>query len=132
MIGVVSLWKRRSKPRWDPDVVEAMKGVHNFRVHTSPTMIASCLWDCGEDDLAERALTMTPEEHAAIQRIEAMYEDSNYPLPVEGQRISHRHVTALAAIAYFEGRLRPLAQTRSRPTKQRPARFNPEPPDPAS
>jgi hypothetical protein len=125
------MWKRTA-PRWDREVREAMKGVENFRVHASPSLIAACLWDCGEDALAERALEMTADQHAAIQRIAAVYENANYPLPVEGQRITHRHVDALAAVSYFEGSLRPLAQTRSRPAKQRPARFNPEPPDPAS
>jgi hypothetical protein len=118
------MWKRAA-PCWDRDVLEAMKGVDDFSVSTSPTVIAACLWDCGEDALAERALAMTADVHAAIQRIQAVYEDSNYPLPVQGQRITHRHVSALAAIAYFEGRLRPLAQTRRRPEKLRPARFNP-------
>lgn len=112
--------------RWDRDVREAMKGRSNFSVHTSVTLIAACLWDCGEDELADRALAMTADDHAAIQRIEAVYEDRNYPLPVEGQRISHRHVSALAAVAYFEGSLRPLARVRSRPRSQRPERFNSE------
>jgi hypothetical protein len=88
-------------------------------------LIAASLWDCGEDALAERALAMTPEDHDAIQRIQAVYEDPTYSLPIEGQRITHRHVSALAAIAYFEGRLRPLARTRRRPETSRPARFNP-------
>ena len=129
------MWKRAA-PRWDRDVREAMKGRDNFRVSTSPSLMAACLWDCGEDALAERALTMTPEEHEAIQRIEAVYENTDYPLPVEGQRTTHRHVTALAAVAYFEGSLRPLARARARPAKLRPARYkpeyNPRPPDPAS
>jgi hypothetical protein len=88
-------------------------------------MIAACLWDCGEDALAERALAMSADEHVAIQRIQAVYENPAYPLPVAGQRITHRHATALAAIAYFEGRLRPLARARRRPESLRPARFDP-------
>jgi hypothetical protein len=118
------MWKR-STDRWAPDVREAMKGRRNFRVETSRDLIAAALWDLGEDELAERALAMTPDDHAAIQRIEAVYEDPAYPLPIAGQRITHRHVTALASVAYFEGRLRPLARTRRRPERLRPARFNP-------
>jgi hypothetical protein len=121
---------RIARVRRDRDVREAMKGRANFSVHTSISMIAACLWDCGEDELAERALAMSADDHAAIQRIQAVYEDRNYPLPVEGQRITHRHVAALAAVAYFEGSLRPLARARRRPQKQRPARFTPEPPSP--
>jgi len=105
-----------------------MKGRPNFKVHTSASMVATCLWDCGEDHLADRALAMSPGDLAAIQRIEAVYEDPNYPLPVGGQKITHRHVSALAAVAYFEGSLRPLARSRRRPEKQRPERFQPEPP----
>jgi len=106
-----------------------MKGRANFRVHVSVTMIAACLWDCGEDEMADLALTMSTDEHSAIQRIAAVYAHPDYPLPVVGQRITHRHVNALAAIAYFEGRLRPLARNRSRPQNDRPVRFSPDPPD---
>jgi len=109
-----------------------MKGRPNFQVRSSPSLVAACLWDCGEDALADRALAMTADDLAAIQRIEAVYEDPSYALPVEGQRITHRHVSALAAVAYFEGSLRPLARARRRPEKLRPARFSPQPPDPAS
>ena len=108
-----------------------MKGRSNFRVDVSPRTIAASLWDCGEDALADRALAMSSDEHAAILRIQAVYEDPTYPLPVAGQRITHRHVSALAAVAYFEGTLRPLAQARRRPEKLRPARFDPEARDPA-
>ena len=108
-----------------------MTGRPSFQVRTSARLVAACLWDCGEDALAERALSMTADDLAAIERISAVYEDPSYPLPVEGQQITHRHVSALAAVAYFEGSLRPLARTRRRPARQRPARFDPQPPDPA-
>ena len=113
-------------------MLAAMEGRGNFRVRSSRSTIAACLWDCGEDELADRALTMTPREHAAIQCIEAAYEDPDYPLPVVGQRITHRHVAAFAAIAYFEGSLRPLARSRRRPEKSRPERFRPGAPDPGT
>lgn len=105
--------------RWAPDVREAMLGVANFQV----SAIAGCLWDFGEDELAERALAMSADDHAAILRIAAVYENPLYPLPVVGRNITHGHVNALAAIAYFEGALRPLAQNRRRPQKNRPDRF---------
>ena len=124
-------WKRTGS-RWDRDVREAMKGRPNFQVHFSPSVLAACLWDCGEDTLAERALAMTTDDLAAIQRVAAVYDDPSYPLPIEGQRITNRHVMALAAVAYFEGSLRPLVQTRRRPEKLRPARFNPVSPEVAS
>ena len=106
-----------------------MKGLPNFRVHVSRSSVGASLWDFGEDDLAARALTMSDEDHQAIQRICAVYENPSYQLPREG-RIAHMHVSAFAAIAYFEGSLRPLARTRRRPQKDRPERFRPLPPDP--
>ena len=90
--------------------------------------MAASLWDYGEDDLAGRSAAMSDAELASIQRIAASYEDPDYPLPIEGQRITHNHVTALAAITFFEGALRPLARNRRRPQKYRPAAFHPEPP----
>jgi hypothetical protein len=123
------VWKPHAA-RWDRDVRKAMEGRSNFEVHTSISMVAASLWDCGEDELAERALAMSGDDHDAIQKIEAVYEDPDYPLPVVGQRITHRHVTALAAVAYFEGSLRPLARARRRPENQRPERFTPTPPGP--
>lgn len=106
--------------RWDRDVRAAMKGRPNFRVEFSRAVLATCLWDLGEDDLVERALTMSDDDLAAVQRIASVYEDPSYPLPREG-RIAHVHVNAFAAIAYFEGSLRPLARTSRRPQKDRPA-----------
>lgn len=116
--------------RWSPDVRQAMHGRARIRVQFSRTMAAACLWDFGEDELAERALVMTDGELGVIQRIAAVYEDPGYPLPITGQRISHGHVTALAAVAYFEGRLRPLARTRRRRNGERPSHLAPQPPDP--
>jgi hypothetical protein len=115
--------------RWDRDVRQAMKGVPNFRVYVSRASVAASLWDFGEDGLAERALAMSDEDLQAIHRICAVYEDPSYQLPREG-RIAHMHVNAFAAIAYFEGSLRPLARTRRRPEKDRPERFQHLPPDP--
>ena len=117
--------------RWTRDVRLAMNGRANFRVHFSESQTAASLWDYGEDELADRALTMTDDDLKAIQRIAATYEDPAYALPIEGQRITHNHVNAIAAIAYFEGRLRPLSRARRRPEKSRPVRFTPLPINPA-
>lgn len=106
---------------WDRDVRRAMRGVLGVQVHFSRHTAAQGLWDYGEDALAERALTLTDKELAAVQRIAAVYEDTAYPLPVQGTRITHRHVNALAVVTYVEGSLRPLARTRRRPEKNRPA-----------
>ena len=66
------------------------------------------LWDYGEDELVGRAVAMSDADLSRIQRIAAWYEAPGYPLPVEG-RVTHNHVTALAAITFYEGAVRPLA-----------------------
>lgn len=117
--------------RWDGEVRRAMKGRRNFRFRFSASQTAASLWDYGEDALARRALGMSDADLLAVQKIGATYEDPTYPLPIEGQRITHNHVIALAAVSYLEGRLRPLARNRRRPAKNRPPEFLPLPPSPS-
>jgi len=107
-----------------------LASVPSFNVYTSKSMVAASLWDYGEDDLADRALLMSDADLEGIERISAHFESPTYPLPMEGQRITHNHVSAFAAVMFFEGVLRPLSRTRRRPTKDRPARLTPHPPDP--
>jgi hypothetical protein len=111
------------------DLTELLHGRPHFHVFTSRSQLAAGLWDFGEDDLAARAVTLTDVELAAVERIAAWYEHPGYPLPVTG-RVTHRHVGALAAVTYLEGRIRPLARTRRRPERDRPAAYTPLPPDP--
>jgi hypothetical protein len=107
-----------------------MKGRANFHVHFSRSAVAASLWDYGDDKLADRAITMSNADLLSVQAIAAHYDDPAYPLPVTTTRITHNHVTALAAITYFEKDIRPLARTRRRPTGGRPTKFTPLPPDP--
>ena len=100
-----------------------------FRMHFSREMLASCAWDLGEDELAERALTLSDDKHAAIQRLAARYHDPSYPLPIVGQQVSTRHVIVLAGLTLVEGRLRAPARVRARPQRDRPERFTPTGPD---
>jgi hypothetical protein len=103
---------------------ELLKPRPGFSVHTPQRLIASALWDYGEDALARRALDTSEQERAQIETISAWYEKSDYPLPMTGQRITHNHVAAFAAITSFEGTVRPLTRTRRRPAKDRPTDFN--------
>jgi hypothetical protein len=107
-----------------------LKGGPNFRVHFSSSQVAASLWDYGEDELADHALAMTNNDLKGIQAIASNLEDPTFPLPIEGQRITHNHVMALAAVVLYEGELRPLPRTRRRAERDRPERFAPEPPDP--
>ncbi len=116
------------EPQADLDVL--MAGRSRFTVHFSKSQAAASLWDFGEDELAERALHMGDQDLHLIRNIAAHYESPSYPLPVQGSRITHNHVTALATVTYFEGQARPLARSRRRPAKNRPPRFTPVPPRP--
>jgi hypothetical protein len=122
----VRFLRRRPTPAEPKDL---LRGKSNFEVHTSKSIVAAALWSYGEDDLAVRARHMSDEELDAIEKISAWYEDPEFPLPVTGQRITHNHVGALAAIRLFEGQLRPLARSRRRPQKGLPPEYEPRPPD---
>jgi hypothetical protein len=122
----VSAFRRRGT---EPDeLARLLQGRPNLRVHVSKSLVAAALWDYGEDDLAARAIDMSAEDLSNIESISAWYEDPNYPLPLNGQRITHNHVNAFAAITLFEGAVRPLSRSRRRPQKDRPAAYLPLPP----
>lgn len=112
------------------ELKKLLRGKPHFKVRTSKSQVAAALWDYGEDELAARAIDMTDAELASIENISAWYEDPAYPLPMSGQRITHNHVNAFAAITLFEGRVRSLARTRRRPQRDRPDAFEPRPPSP--
>ena len=103
---------------------ELLKPRPQFTVHTPKALVASALWDYGEDGLVPRALVMSEDDRRRIDRISAWYEMPDYPLPLDGQRVTHNHVVALAAITLFEGGVRPLARNRRRPSKGRPPEFD--------
>lgn len=92
----------------------------SFRISFSRELTAASLWDFGEDHLMNRAMQMTVEDLNRVQELAAQYEDPSYPLPDPGQRVSHGHVIAYAAVTHFEGRLRPLVRGRRRPKANRP------------
>ena len=110
------------------ELTRLLQGKPQFKVRTSKSQVAAALWDYEEDDLAARAIGMSDAELLSIENIAAWYEDPEYPLPMSGQRITHNHVSAFAAITLFEGRVRPLSRTRRRPKKDRPSAYNPQPP----
>lgn len=98
----------------------ARRSPRNVHVLFSSEQVAASLWDYGEDALVDDALGMSDRQMRLVQRIAATYEDPDYQLPMEGQRITHNHVVAFAAVTLLEGRLRPLNRTRRRPQKNRP------------
>ncbi|RIJ77329.1 hypothetical protein D1871_08035 [Nakamurella silvestris] len=94
----------------------------------SRSLAAGALWDYGEDELAARAFKMSETDLQAVQAIAAWYQDPDYPLPLIGQRVLGNHVVAFAALTFFDGHIRPLARSRRRPQKHRPAEYGPEAP----
>jgi hypothetical protein len=70
--------KRRSKLK------DLLQPRPQFAVHVSKSLIAQALWDYGEDELFEKALHMTEDEHAKVQRIAAWYEDPSFNCPSSG------------------------------------------------
>ncbi len=108
------------------DVRLAMRGVPRLYVVRSRSQVAHSLWLFGEDDLADKALAMSEDDLFAICRIAAVYRNPNYPVPAAGPNVSIDHVDAFAAVAFFEGRLRPLRQYRRKPKKDLPERFAPQ------
>lgn len=75
---------------------------------------------------------MADEDLGRVQAIAANDEDPNYPLPMQGRRITHNTVTDFAATTSSEGEIRPRERIRRRAQRQRPARLATHPPDPAS
>lgn len=120
-------WRRGGLP--SSEFARLLQPRPRFTVHFSASQVAASLWDFGEDALAAKAVQMSDSDLLSIRSIAAWYEDPDYPLPVHSQRITHNHVTALAAVTWFEGGLRPLARERRRPTKARPPEFEPQPPE---
>lgn len=53
----------------DAELKKLLQGRPNFTVHTRKGLIASALWDYGEDALAERALAMSEAQRVKIDKI---------------------------------------------------------------
>ncbi len=86
-----------------------------------PRMVASALWDYGEDELIDSVASIKPRKLRRLQALVAHYENEEVPVPgMSTQRVTHNHVLAFAAIVLFEGQIRPLAQTRRRPQAKKP------------
>ncbi len=97
----------------------ARQGRSKSQLSFARDLASMCLWDYGEDELSERALSLSDDEWELVQRVAATYRDPDYPLPLTGQRVVNGHVVAFAVITVLEG-LRPLARTRRRPARSRP------------
>jgi len=82
---------------------------------------AADLWAFGEDDLAAAALRLSEDQLHEGWVHAARYYDADYPLPVEGRRITLGHVVAFAVMTIIEGGVRPLSRQRRRPASALPA-----------
>jgi hypothetical protein len=82
-------------------------------------MAALELWTYGEDSLAEAALAIPQRDLSILWKIAEDYWESADGLPLQAP-LTLDKVTALAAITYLEGQVRPLAQEHPRPVDEMP------------
>jgi hypothetical protein len=89
----------------------------NFRIGFRRDQLAESLWEHGEDELAERALTFSESELYEAQLL-AVWNYKNLPEPTTGPRLQLGRINALAAIE--------LVELASRDTKRRRRRTRPQ------
>ena len=91
-----------------------VQGRPHLPLHPPKRLLASALLASGANPPAHPPLAWSRTRLLQRQNPSAWYEQPDYPLPMTGQRITHNHVAAFAAITFFEGQVRPLARTRLR------------------
>ncbi len=86
----------------------------------SAEQAAAALWTYGEDGLVDRVRQVTDDDLRQLWAIAGSYWREDHGLPLASRLVLDK-VIAFACINFVEGRLRPLAQERRRPTKAMPA-----------
>lgn len=90
----------------------------NGRVDFIPKNAALDLWEFGEDEYVDRALSLSDEEFELLG--ERVYANFNEELLKKGSKAMPKSgydiglVTALTLVEYFEGKARPLKRSRRR------------------
>lgn len=91
---------------------------------------AKDLWDFGEDEYVEKALSLTDSElkRLHMETYTLLTPNSLKILGTRSQDYNLGMMTAFALIVYFEGKRRPLARKRRRNANLLPARldYNPD------
>lgn len=92
-------------------------GVH---LHAEREVLAECLWELGEEELAERALALSDAELEAVGDL-ALWHRHHHPDPPGGPRVTNGRTLAWGMIDLVEGAGRDTARRRrrTRPEAQR-------------
>jgi len=93
---------------------EIPAGTH---IRIARDVLAECVWEYGEDDLAEQVLGLSDGGLEEVQRL-ALWHRLNDPDPEVGTKLTNARIEALAVIEFFEGRTR---DTHRRRRRTRPA-----------
>ena len=90
------------------------------RLHVERPVLAECLWELGEDALAERALALSDEELEAVCDL-ALWHRHHQLDPPGGPRVTNGRTLARGMIDLVEGAGRETARRRrrTRPEGQR-------------
>ena len=82
-------------------------------------VLAEALWEYGEDELAEAALSLSDDDLRDVQRL-AVWHHVNDPEPERGPKLTNGRVMARAAIEFVErtGRDTKRQRRRTRPVEQ--------------
>lgn len=83
------------------------------RLRFTRGVLAEALWEYGEAELAERAMTLTDSELERVARL-AGWHRKNDPDPPEGPRLTNARIISRGAIEFFEGRTRDTVRRRRR------------------
>jgi hypothetical protein len=85
----------------------------NTRLTISRELLAECVWEYGEDDLAERLSDLSDDDLEQVQGL-ALWHRTNDPEPEGGPKLTNARIEARAVIEFFEGRSRDTKRTRRR------------------
>lgn len=96
----------------------------DFRIEFRRDVLAESLWQYGEDELAERALSFSEAELYEVQLL-AVWHHVNDPEPERGPRLTNPRIQARAAIEFVEGRPRDTARRRRRTRPQEQSFYGP-------
>lgn len=85
----------------------------NFQIGFRRDTLAECLWEYGEEEIAEKALALSDPELHQIHRL-AIWHYKNDAKPTTSPKLQNGRINSRAAIEFFEHSTRDTARTRRR------------------
>ena len=85
----------------------------NFSITYRRDTLAESLWQYGEEEIAEKVLTLSDRELHQIHRL-TVWHHINDPEPTTGPKLQNGRINARAAIEFFEHSPRDTVRTRRR------------------